>query len=148
MKMTESNVFRRALMLAGLGLLAGCSELDNCPDGRDPIVIDGGHSDPEAHEYTSASFGGPLDAFPAKTELVFEHGLGVAPLDVHTYLSFKAVGTNDERGGSVAESAGNQALIECVDSRVIVVKNDTCEPNFFIRVTASGVGTDDGDCGY
>jgi len=136
-------------MLLSLGPLAGCSGLDNCPDGQDPIVVTSGRSDDQNLFYESARWN-QLDAFPAKTQLVFRHALGVTPLEVAIYVSFTRDGTKDKDGGSVSLAAGNEALIECVDSHVIVVKNDTCEKSFFVRVTASGKSTDDnGDaCGY
>ncbi|RYZ03210.1 MAG: hypothetical protein EOO73_28400 [Myxococcales bacterium] len=123
-------------------LLCGCGALDNCPDGQsEPIRITGRSSDPEGQLYVSAPWSS-LDAFPAKTALAFEHGLGFTPAVVLPYLSFAPVGTNDSEGGSVALSAGNQTLVDCVDSRVIVIRNDTCEEHFYIRVTAFGVGED------
>jgi hypothetical protein len=140
------TTFDRALLVAAalLGACA-CGDLDNCPDGADePIVISDRTSDPENASYESAPWN-QLDYFPAKTALIFEHGLGVTPKDVTPYLSFSKVGTADADHGSVTTSAGNQSLIDCVDSKVIVVRNDTCERSFYIRVTADGVGTDLGD---
>lgn len=120
-------------------LLGGCGALDNCPDGQaEPIVITGRRSDADEQTFESVTWSGPLDSFPAKSALAFEHGLGFTPLDVEPYLSFTPEGTRDADGGSVALSAGNQSLIECVDSNVIVLRNDTCENGFYIRVTAHG----------
>jgi hypothetical protein len=135
-------------LLAALVALAafGCGSLDNCPDALDPITIDTGKTDVDKLVYESAPWdGGPagLDPFPAKTELRFKHGLGVTPLIVKAYLSFTKNGTNGASGGSVAESAGNQDLIECVDSHVIVLKNDTCERSFFVRVVAAEQAPED-----
>ncbi len=129
------------LLAAFLALTAtcGCSELDNCPDGSDkPITIDTGTTDQANLSFESAPWGGPLDAFPAKRQLEFKHDLGVTPLLVKAYLSFSKVGTNESDPGSVTEVAGNEGPFECVDSKVIVVKNDTCEKSFFIRVVALG----------
>lgn len=135
------------LLYAFAVVLGGCGALDNCPDGQsEPIVITGRPSDPVEKSFESAPWGGTLDSFPAKTALAFEHELGFTPLHVEPYLSFKKEGTHDADGGSVALSAGNQSLIDCVDSNVIVVRNDTCENGFFIRVTAYGKAlTDLGD---
>lgn len=124
-------------------LLSGCGALDNCPDGQsEPIAIKGRSSDPEGQIYVSAPWN-ELDSFPAKTALAFEHGLGFTPAVVLPYLSFSPGGTHDADGGSVALSAGNQTLIDCVDSNVIVVRNDTCEKSFYIRLTAFDVSEDD-----
>jgi hypothetical protein len=127
-------------ILGALLLSCGCSSLDNCPDGRDPILVaaDAAKTDVERLAYESAPWGGTLTYFPAKTEVWFEHGMGVIPLDITPYLSFSHVGTADKEGGSVTQSAGNQSLIDCVDARYIVLRNDTCESSFYVRVTAHG----------
>lgn len=126
--------------LVGLSLLvtSACSAMRNCPSGQDePIVIDTGLTDTEKGTFQSAKTDGPLDAFPAKTKLRFKHELGFIPLNFKAWLSFDAGGTHGKDGGSIAESAGNQALFDCVDAHIIEVKNDTCEDGFFIRITAS-----------
>lgn len=128
-----------------LGLLSGCGALDNCPDGQsEPILILGRKADTDEPIYESAAWN-ELDAFPAKTALAFEHGLGFTPAVVQPYLSFVPEGTKDADGGSVALSAGNQTLIDCVDSHFIVLRNDTCEKSFYIKLTAFGVGRDLGN---
>jgi hypothetical protein len=72
--------------------------------------------------------------------------LGVKPLLYKAYLSFTKDGTADWEKGSITEVAGNEAPFECVDHKVIVVKNDTCERSFFIRVVALGASpSDDGE---
>jgi hypothetical protein len=129
-----------------LALSSGCSDLRNCPnDNPDPITIDTGVSDATTIAYQSAPDCGPLDKFPAKTKLRFTHDLGVTPLVVKVYLAFDATGTNCNGPGSIAESAGNQALINCKDAHVIEIHNDTCE-DFFIQVVATdAVPTKDGE---
>lgn len=134
---------RSPWLVAALCACFGCSSLDNCPSALDPITIETGATDQEHLSYESAPWSGTLDAFPAKTELYFKHDLGITPLNVKAYLAFSKEGTNGADHGSVAESAGNQDLISCVDSHVIVVHNDTCEKSFFIRVTADGVAPKD-----
>ena len=129
--------------LAAICASFGCSSLDNCPTALAPITITTGKSDVQNQSFESAPWSGTLDAFPAKTELRFEHELGFTPLNVKAYLSFKQEGTNGADHGSVAESAGNQDLITCVDSHVIFVVNDTCEKSFYIRVTANGTAPND-----
>ena len=122
--------------LVALTALCGCGELDNCPDSKDPITIDTGESTP-ALIYESAPDTN-LDAFPAKTELIFEHDLGFTPASVDIVLAFSKAGTDNGGPGSVAPTAGNQALMTCKDAHVIRIKNDTCESSFFIKITASG----------
>ncbi|HYQ15837.1 MAG TPA: hypothetical protein VEQ58_08770 [Polyangiaceae bacterium] len=129
--------FRFFATLATLSLACGCSSLDNCPDSRKPIEITTGRSDKETLRYESAPYD-VLDAFPAKTALWFKHDLGVVPAPPRVYLSFSWHGTNGKDGGSITETAGNQSLIDCVDAHYIVVRNDTCEPEFHILVTSEG----------
>lgn len=128
-------------LVALLGAL-GCSELDNCPDSQSPRVVTDGRSDPERLYYESKSWGENLDPFPAKSALWFEHGLGITPLDVRPFLSFTRNGTNNGDSGSVTPASGNPSLIDCVDSRYIVLRNDSCERDFHVRVVALGEGED------
>jgi hypothetical protein len=69
--------------------------------------------------------------FPAGVTISIEHGLGREP-EVFTWLSFWQ--KPHERENS-AESAGNQVLIERVDSESIEVRNDTCQ-KFWLRLVA------------
>ena len=86
--------------------------------------------------YESTGWNGGFEPFPPNTDVHFVHGLGVQPFLVKTYLSFRDEGTNGPGGGDATENAGNQARIQCVDDREIVIENDTCEEDFFIRVVA------------
>ena len=131
--MTERSFLWFGLVCASA--CVSCSELDNCPDSQAEITIKTGKTDTDALVYTSSEETA-LDAFPAKTNLRFEHGLGTKPYLYTSYLAFNQNGTNGNGGGSIAEVAGNEVLYECVDSDVIVVRNDTCEPSFFIRLVA------------
>jgi hypothetical protein len=137
-------------LFAALGVVAatcGCSDLDNCPDGQDrqTIANEPGMTAVDELYFESAPDRGPLTHFPAKTELMFEHGLGVKPLLYKAYLSFTPDGTADDGGGSISDAAGNAVLYECVDNKVIVIKNDTCERSFYVKVVALGASpSDDG----
>jgi hypothetical protein len=129
-----------------------CSSLGNCPQAQPDVSVAGDQAivDAENFVFVSAPDSGPLDAFPAMTQLVFSHGLGVKPYDYHADLSFTKNGTNGVGSGSITTAAGNEAAFECVDSRVLVVKNDTCEGGFFVRVVAQGSpkgDADDTSCG-
>ena len=147
--MTNSSL-RRLSVLAALVATCGCSELDNCPDPRDPITIDR----PEATDkdnliFQSSAGWDAFDEFPAKTELRFRHDLGV-PVVLKSYLSFTAQASNGAGGGSFTEAAGNEVAWECIDSHWIVIKNDTCERSFFVKIVATGaLGADmnDDECG-
>jgi hypothetical protein len=123
-----------ASLAFGLLALTGCGD-DKCADhsSEPPKSIEGGRTDPDALIYESSGWDEQLIAFPPNTPLAFHHGLGHTPELVTTYVSFSPDGTE---GSNVSENAGNQGLIRCVDSEVIVVMNDTCESSFFIRVAA------------
>jgi hypothetical protein len=138
-------------LLAALGAAGGCSDLDNCPDAQERKTIpnDPATTDVANLYFESAPWNGPLRPIPAKSELSFEHGLGVTPLLVKAYFSFVKEGTNQDEDGSVTEIAGNEGPYECVDHKVIVIKNDTCERSFYVRVVAMGQspsGDDEDHC--
>jgi hypothetical protein len=121
-----------------VGIACGCSALDNCPEAQDDIVIDRPEAtNLEAMTFESSAGWESFDAFPAKTRIKFKHGLGVVPLDVQGYLSFTKEATNGNGGGSFTEAAGNALEWECIDSETIVIKNDTCESHFFVKIVAA-----------
>jgi len=138
-----TNLPAPSLLLLVLAL-CGCSELDNCPDGSEdqlvPVTASGVVSDPESGVYSSSSWQGPHQPFPAKTLMRFEHGLDTTPEVVVTYVSF------DDTPTDVSENAGNQGRIYCVDNTDIWIKNDTCEEDFYVRVYAWASGTTDTPC--
>lgn len=144
-----------ALLFLALG--SGCSDLRNCADDNPnviPVDTDKATRDTTAVTYQSAP-SWDLDPFNAKTRYRFFHELGVTPLVVKAYLSFEKTGTgapadppkNENVPGSIAESAGNQALITCKDAHVIEVHNDTCQDFFIYLVAADAVPTNDGSGG-
>jgi hypothetical protein len=140
--------FKTLTALTALAIACGCSELDNCPDAQERKTIpnEPGTTDVANLIFESAPDSGELTPFPAKSELMFEHGLGVKPALYKAYLSFTKDGTANAEDGSITEVAGNEAPFECVDHKVLVVKNDTCERSFFIRVVALGASpSDDGE---
>jgi len=136
----------KACLLTLLLALVGCDQLDNCPDAQDAITVEprpatdtwAGSTDLESLTYESAPWDGGFTPFPPNTNVHFVHGLGVEPFLIKTYLSFGDEGTNGAGGGDATENAGNQARVQCVDDREIVIENDTCEEDFFIRVVAIG----------
>jgi hypothetical protein len=148
--MTNSRLRLLTAFLA-LSATCGCSALDNCPDaqgdaqGNIKIEPKDGTTDLANLTFESAPASGPLTPFPAKTKLWFEHGLGTTPLLVQAFLAFSDEGTNGAGGGSITEVAGNEVAFECYDSKVIVIKNDTCEASFFVRVVATGQSLSDPD---
>jgi hypothetical protein len=141
----QKNPTTKACLTALLLALIGCDQLDNCPDSLDPQVARAEKSTVDLDElvYVSAPWEGPFEPFPPNTDIHFEHGLGREPFLVKTYLSFKSEGTNGAGSGDATENAGNQARTQCVDAERIVIENDTCEEDFFIRVVA--LALPDGD---
>jgi hypothetical protein len=135
--------------------LVGCDQLDNCPASQDPITVESrpatgnwaGSTDLESLTYESAPWDGPLDAFPPDTLMRFRHDLGFAPKFITTFVSFTSKGTANGEKGDVTENTGNQGRVLCVDAREIILLNDTCEEDFFVRVSAWAVGTESDDGG-
>ena len=83
--------------------------------------------------------------FPAGRRLALVHGLRETPIELRSYLGFKEHPFPESGEGFVAESAGNQVLIEDVNDEFIRVRNDTCE-HFYLRIVASTF-PDDGAAG-
>ncbi|HEX2877823.1 MAG TPA: hypothetical protein VHP33_41525 [Polyangiaceae bacterium] len=141
---------RPVLAFAALVTSSGCSDLNNCSEGSDLVIdVEGGTTYPDSLVYVSAPTDGPLPRFPAKRKLRFEHNLGVTPFLTQPSLSFAEHGTNGGSDGSIALPAGNSTLLDCVDSSVIVLRNDTCEEGFYVRVVAMAVPdgeTDNDEC--
>jgi hypothetical protein len=132
--MTNSSL-RLFTALGALAVACGCSGLDNCPDAREAITIDRpGATDKDVWIYSSSEGWDSFDEYPAKTELRFKHDLGV-PLWADAVLSFKAKATSE---GSFTPAAGNSAEFSCMDSHTIVLRNNTCERSFFVKVVAFG----------
>jgi hypothetical protein len=138
------------LALAVLITSSGCSELNNCTEGSDVVIdVEGGTTYPDSLVFESAPTDGPLTPFPAKRKLRFEHNLGITPVLIQPSLSFAEHGTNGGEDGSISWPAGNSTLLDCADSHVLVLRNDTCEDDFFVRVFAMAVPdgeTDNDEC--
>jgi hypothetical protein len=118
-----------AVVLSALGASA-CSPPCESADADKTVEYTEGQRDANKTVYQTSSWEGPYLHFPSGRRFRIEHGLGKTPFAYKTYLAFA------ERpipGGNVAESAGNQAVVEKVDDQVIVVRNDTCA-EFWLRV--------------
>lgn len=81
--------------------------------------------------------------FPQGRTYDLVHGLGYTPTDVNIFLSFRErlteSGDKDDKTepNNVAQSAGNQAVIELWNDEVIRVRNDTCA-EFYLRAVVVG----------
>ncbi len=111
-------------------LLMGCFD---CHVDGTPIQIRDGLVSEDKTFYMSSRWGGELLHFPGGRRYIFYHGLKSAPEVISSYLAFRENTFQSNR--SASESAGNQALIECVTDKYIVLANDTCA-EFWVRIVA------------
>ncbi|HXS16711.1 MAG TPA: hypothetical protein VN764_05965 [Polyangiaceae bacterium] len=134
------------VLLTSLGLTSSTAASLGCSDcsvyGQDPVVYEGGTTNASRTIYQSSAVEAPLLHFPQGRVYEFHHGLGAAPVTVDIFVSFceqlqSCDKTSDKKNpNNVALSAGNQSLIEAWDDEVVVIRNDTCENNFYVRVVA------------
>jgi hypothetical protein len=90
--------------------------------------------------YSSSEWKRGLLHFPGGKRYELVHRLGFVPAEVAVYVSF---GDTD---APATLCSGNTCVIEAVDDKAIVIKNDTCS-EFWVRVVASGVSPTWGDAG-
>jgi hypothetical protein len=133
-----------SLALATPWLLA-CSS--SCPrESDDGKRYEGGKTSSDRSYYETNAWDAPFVDFPAGRRWALVHGLGTTPIELRSYLAFKSKPLPAGDKGFVAESAGNQVLIEGVDAESIRVRNDTCE-HFYLRLVASTIPSPDGEGG-
>ena len=132
-----------ALVLLAFPALLACGS--TCPrESEDtPKRFTGGTTSPDREHYETNAWDEPFVDFPAGRRLALVHGLRETPIDLKIYVAFKKEPLPENGKGFVAESAGNQVLIEGVDAETIRVRNDTCE-HFWLRLVASTVPSPDG----
>ncbi len=111
---------------------SACVGSDCDREGDKPQRYSGGNTNAEGSFYESSSLEGPLLYFPSGRTYQLEHGLAETPVEYSVLVSFSEY---PWEGGGVAESAGNQAVVEDVNDDYIQVRNDTCA-EFFMRLTA------------
>jgi hypothetical protein len=120
-------------MVALTASASGCSVLSTCDMSDEPAQVYTGGMTVGGY-YMSSPWEGPLLSFPAGKRYELVHGLGCTPWEVHVELSFSEQGAAGS--SSVAPSAGNMSILERIDDKVIVVKNDTCS-DMYLLVTAA-----------
>ena len=140
-------------------VLFGCES--TCPRETEavPTPYEAGNTNAAGTLYETNAWDEHFVDFPAGRRLALRHGLGDVPVEIRSYVAFKAdpFPEDETKPGFVAESAGNQVLLERVDDEVIRVRNDTCE-HFYLRLVAStdsvtatdgagGSGTNEGGAG-
>jgi hypothetical protein len=123
----------------GLSLFfMGCES--TCPRETEkvPTPYDGGNTNSASTVYETNAWDEPFVDFPAGRRVALRHRLGEIPVVIRSYLAFddNPFPDDETKPGFVAESAGNQVLIERVDDEFIRVRNDTCE-QFFLRLVAT-----------
>lgn len=132
-------------MLFGLLLTGGTSQMACSPcsvSGRTPIEFTAGIVNEAGTLYQSGAVDEVMLHFPEGRRYDFYHGLGVTPVTVLAYLSFKdrleANGDpNDKtKPNNVSLAAGNEVVIEVQNDEIIRVRNDTCA-EFYLRLVAS-----------
>jgi hypothetical protein len=128
----------RALLAAScLAVVTGCSPCDY--RGQEAERYEGGRVLPSGTSYETGAPDELLLPFPAGQTYDLVHGLGVVPTSVQGYVSFAPQLTEDgdpldhNQPNNVAETAGNQLVIERWDDEIVRVRNDTCAP-FYLRV--------------
>lgn len=141
--MSRSSLAKAAICSLALGVLfanSGCiaaAACDTSDDGNPPVSYEGGTTTDEGLYYSSPLHGGWLH-FPGGKRYDLVHDLGFAPQDVDIWLSFSESGVGDkEQNSTIAPSAGNSAVLQLVNDKLIRIKNDTCS-EFWVRVVASG----------
>ncbi len=131
----------RPSVWALLGVMALSDGLLGCDLGCDkessddpPVPYTGGRVNAERTVYETNDWNADYVKFPAGRQILIEHGLEGTP-QVFTWLAFDNPPLAVGREGNTAESAGNQVIIQRVDSEVVQVRNDTCQ-DFYLRLVA------------
>ncbi|HEY8943253.1 MAG TPA: hypothetical protein VIM73_03275, partial [Polyangiaceae bacterium] len=83
--------------------------------------------------YESSAWHEDLLRFPPQRRYQFMHGLGAIPKEYQIYVSFWPDALVKDH--SIAEAAGNIAVVERITDEYIQARNDTCE-TFYIRLIA------------
>ncbi len=120
---------------ASAALAAGCapSRCDRSESANPPIEFT--EAAPEGGVYETSAPDGELLYFPGGMRYALKHGLGARPRWWQVYLSFESDGT--KHGGTLAQAAGNQAEVTCVDDGHLIVMNYSCS-EYWLRLVAGG----------
>jgi len=107
--------------------------------GQEVERYEDGHVLPSGNVYETSVPTGPFLSFGGGKTYDLVHGLGVVPTSVQGYVSFVPELTEDgdpldiDTPNNLAETAGNQLVIERWDDEIVRVRNDTCG-EFYLRV--------------
>lgn len=111
--------------------------------GQDPVNYTAGTTNKERTYYETGRPDDEMLHFPQGRKYALFHGFGYQPIDINVFLSFRkqlsATGAKNDKNkpNNVAESAGNQAVIEAWDDEKIILRNDTCA-EFYLRAVIVG----------
>jgi hypothetical protein len=89
--------------------------------------------------YESSAINGQYLHFPGGRRYALRHGLSTTPQVISIFVAFEEYPLKEN---NFSPAAGNQAVIEVVDSEIVQVRNDTCD-DLYVRVVASGGGVSD-----
>lgn len=121
-----------ALAIAATGCETfGPVACDRSDEANPPVTFTGGTT--HAGVYRTAEWGGELLHFPGGMHYDLVHGLGLEPAWIESFVSFSRTGTED--GGTLAPTAGNQAVVARADDEIIRIVNDSCV-DYWLLVTA------------
>ncbi len=111
--------------------------------GQDPVRYTDGNTNASRTLYETMAADEEMLHFPQGRTYDLVHGLGYRPHDVNIFLSFRerltATGDTEDKTepNNVAQSAGNQAVIQVWNDEIIQVRNDTCA-EFYMRAVVIG----------
>ena len=142
------NGFVRAAAAIAVALLSLAACSSSCPRESEDTArrYENGTTSADRTIYETNAWDASFVDFPAGRRWALVHGLSQTPIELRSYLAFKPNPLPTDGKGFVAESAGNQVLIEGVDETSIRVRNDTCE-HFYLRLVATTVPAPDGTGG-
>jgi hypothetical protein len=128
--------------LAALFLTGGSASSTGCSPcrvgGQEEVVFTEGITNESRTLYQTGEVDAEMLHFPQGRTYDLMHGLGSTPVDLTIFVSFRskltASGDKDSKTkpNNVAESAGNQAVIEVWNDEIVRVRNDTCA-EFYMR---------------
>lgn len=123
----------RWLLLAAVAssVVFGCSPPCETSD-TEAVTYDGGTTANGVYE--SSAIDGQYLHFPGGRRYALRHGLGTKPQLVDVYVAFEEYPLKQN---NISPAAGNQAVIEVVDTEIVQLRNDTCD-DLYLRVVASG----------
>lgn len=111
--------------------------------GQKQVRYTDGYTNESRTIYETGAVDAEMLHFPQGRTYELVHGFGYPPKDVNIFLSFRerltATGDKEDKTepNNVAQSAGNQAVVELWNDEVIRVRNDTCA-EFYMRAVVIG----------